>query len=106
MRGSDISSELSAELHPPDSDVVRDETLRKWEELSAEVQKSWLARLKEAGHWAEEQGEAVLKGVFFAEVAGAVGRAVGGGLSFFVGRGRRCCGEKGRGWGMGIGIGV
>ncbi len=79
VRGSDSSSELSAELHPPDSDVVRDETLRKWEELSAEAKKSWLGRLKEAGHWAEEQGEAVLKGVFFSEVAGAVGRAVGGG---------------------------
>ncbi|KAF7514441.1 hypothetical protein GJ744_000211 [Endocarpon pusillum] len=96
VRGSDSSSELSAELHPPDSDVVRDETLRRWEELSAEAQRSWLARLKEAGHWAEEQGEAVLKGVFFSEVAGAVGRACCSWLRGGGGAEREV--EKGIGW--------
>lgn len=72
------SSELSAELHPPGEDVVRDETVRKWEELSEEGKKGWLKRLKEAGHWAEEQGEAVLKGVFFSEVAAGVAGVVRG----------------------------
>lgn len=73
------SPDLSTELHPPHSHAVRDETLQKWEDLTADAKKSWLRRLKDAGHWAEEQGEAVLKGVFFSEVAGAVAQAVGGG---------------------------
>lgn len=76
VRASDSDSQLSTELHPPDSDTIKDETVRKWEDLSGEAQRSWLRRLKDAGHWAEEQGEAVLKGVFFSEVAGAVGGAV------------------------------
>jgi len=72
------SAELSTELHLPTSDIVRDETVRKWQELTEEGKRGWLKRLKQAGHWAEEQGEAVLKGVFFSEVAGAVAGAVAG----------------------------
>lgn len=74
------SLDVSTELHPAGSSSSGDEdsTVTKWEDLSTEVQKSWLKRLKDGGHWVEEQGEAVLKGVFFAEVAGAVAGAVGG----------------------------
>lgn len=79
VRHSESEVEVSTELHPVDGDAVRDETVRKWEDMSEEVKKGWLRRLKDAGHWAEEQGEAVLKGVFFSEVAAGVGRAVGGG---------------------------
>ena len=72
------SAELSTELRPADSDLVRDDTLRRWEDLTHEAKTRWLRRLKEAGHWAEEQGEAALKGVFFSELAGVVAGAVGG----------------------------
>jgi glycyl-tRNA synthetase len=71
----------SSELHAAAADaaaLVGDESLRKWDELSQDAKRGWLRRLREAGHWAEEQGEAVLKGVFFSEVAGAIAGAVGG----------------------------
>jgi hypothetical protein len=77
----DEGTDLSTELHPLDADVVREETVRKWEELSEERRGRWRTRLKEAGHWAEEQGEAVLKGVFFREVAAVVAGVVGAPLN-------------------------
>ncbi|KAH8794652.1 hypothetical protein BGZ57DRAFT_316591 [Hyaloscypha finlandica] len=52
----------------------------KWEALSREQKEKWKGKLKAAGHWAEEMGETVLKGVVFGEIAGAVGQAVAGGL--------------------------
>jgi hypothetical protein len=69
--------ELSAELHH-DLDVVKEETLRKWEELSEHEQRSWKQRLSDSGHWIEDQGEKVLKGIFFSSLAAAVGDAVAG----------------------------
>lgn len=52
---------------------------KSWEALSHEEKEGWKKRLKDAGHWAEDMGEAVLKGVVFGELAGAVGHAVRGG---------------------------
>ena len=37
-----------------------------------------LDRLLDAGEWTLEEGEAILKGVLFSGLAGAVGAAVGG----------------------------
>ena len=54
------------------------ETLKKFEDLPRPLQNKWKEKLKRAGHWAEDQGEAVLKGVFFSEVAGFVGGVVAG----------------------------
>jgi hypothetical protein len=68
---------LSAELHH-DLDVVKEETLRKWEELSEREQRNWKQRLLDSGHWIEDQGEKVLKGIFFSSLAAAVGDAVAG----------------------------
>jgi glycyl-tRNA synthetase len=70
--------ELSTEVIQNDADVVKEETLKKWEELSEQQKKSWKQRLVDAGHWAEHQGDAVLKGILFSELAGAVGQMVGG----------------------------
>lgn len=69
----DTGAELSAEILHHDFDIVKEETLKKWEELSHSQKQSWKRRLIETGHWVEEQGEKVLKGVFFSELAGAVG---------------------------------
>jgi hypothetical protein len=70
---------------PGVSDVqadVHDESLhgeaKSWEELPAKQKSLWRDRLKGAGHWAEDMGDSVFKGVLFGELAGAVGRAVGG----------------------------
>ncbi len=70
---------ISTEVIHSDADVVKQETLKKWEELSESQKKSWKQKLVDAGHWAEQQGENVLKGVLFSEIAGAVGNMVGGG---------------------------
>ncbi|KIX96835.1 uncharacterized protein Z520_07555 [Fonsecaea multimorphosa CBS 102226] len=70
--------EISTEVLQSDAEVVQKETLKKWEELSEAQKKGWKRRLIDAGHWAEHQGENVLKGILFSELAGAVGNLVGG----------------------------
>ena len=42
--------------------------VKPWEELSEHDRSWWTERLKEAGAWAVEEGEAVLNGVFFSEI--------------------------------------
>jgi glycyl-tRNA synthetase len=69
--------EISTEVIHSDAEVVKQETLKKWEELSESQKKSWKRKLVDAGHWAEQQGENVLKGILFSELAGAVGNMVG-----------------------------
>ncbi|KAJ9611524.1 hypothetical protein H2200_004708 [Cladophialophora chaetospira] len=71
--------DISTEVIHSDAQVVKDETLRKWDELSESQKKSWKRKLVDAGHWAEQQGENVLRGILFSELAGAVGNMVGGG---------------------------
>ncbi|OQV05183.1 hypothetical protein CLAIMM_09963 [Cladophialophora immunda] len=71
--------EISTEILQSDAEVVKQETLKKWEELTEAQKKGWKRRLIDAGHWAEHQGENVLKGILFSELAGAVGNMAGGG---------------------------
>ena len=68
----DTGSGLTAELHQ-DADVVKEETLKKWDDLSEHQKHGWKQRLMDAGHWAEQQGETVLKGILFTELAAAMG---------------------------------
>ncbi|KEF60546.1 uncharacterized protein A1O9_02107 [Exophiala aquamarina CBS 119918] len=70
--------EISTELRH-DADLIKEEALKKWEELSESQKKGWKRKLKDAGHWAENQGESILKGILFSELAGAVGEFVRGG---------------------------
>jgi hypothetical protein len=48
----------------------------EWEDLQPSQREAWKERLKEAGHWGEEMGEAVFKGVLFGQIAGAVGAMI------------------------------
>jgi hypothetical protein len=50
---------------------------KTWEELSAEHKEGWKKKLMDAGHWTENMGETILKGVIFGELGGAIGQAVG-----------------------------
>ncbi|KAL8644417.1 MAG: hypothetical protein Q9210_007265 [Variospora velana] len=50
---------------------------KRFEELSHKEKDVWMERLQKAGVWAKEEGEAVLKGVFFGGAAQMVGQAVG-----------------------------
>jgi hypothetical protein len=69
-------TELSTEVHESPADVLKqDATAKKWEELSKTQQQQWKEKLKKAGAWSADYGETIFKGVFFSELAGAVGRA-------------------------------
>lgn len=72
-----LGGEVSAELKH-EAQVVKEGTLKKWETLSPKEQKTWKQKLKDAGQWTEKQGETVLKGVFFGQLAGIVGEAIRG----------------------------
>lgn len=71
--GTDISHEVLPE-GGPEAALAQDANLKRWEELSAGQQRRWRERLVGAGAWSAEYGEAIFKGVFFSELAGAVGR--------------------------------
>ena len=76
--GSSREYELDTELHHSEKDLVRQGKVRKWEDLGSREKRGWLRKLEDAGVWAAEEGETVLKGIFFGELAGAVAGAVRG----------------------------
>lgn len=51
---------------------------KTWEDLPHEQRQGWKKKLSEAGHWAEEYGEGLFKGVLFSELGGLVAEAVRG----------------------------
>ena len=66
---------LSTEVHEGEHDVVKKHTeAKRWEELSNHEQKRWKEKLVSAGMWTIEEGETILKGVFFSEAGALVGR--------------------------------
>ena len=73
LRPHPSSSAFSAALHPK-----AHEEGKLWDELSHEQKERWKERLIKAGEWTVEEGEAVLKGVFFGQLGGLVGAVVGG----------------------------
>lgn len=73
------SGKLKAGFHRPGKEGSSSE-VTKFEDLSRKEKEIWKQRLKEAGVWAVDEGEAVLKGVFFGSVAGTVGAAVRGAM--------------------------
>lgn len=73
------SGKLKAGFHRPGAEGSG-AGVKKFEELSKKEKEIWKQRLREAGVWAVDEGEAVLKGVFFGSVAGAVGAAVRGAM--------------------------
>ncbi|ODH13537.1 hypothetical protein ACO22_07164 [Paracoccidioides brasiliensis] len=66
------------DLNDGDNEKAREN--RKWEDLHEHERKAWRDKLSAAGHWAIEEGEAILRGLFFGQIAGVVGGAVGGDL--------------------------
>jgi len=74
VRHDEASKALSADVR--DADTVIGETHKKWEELDQHERQTWNRRLVDAGEWAVEEGEAVLKGVFFQNIGMVVGAAV------------------------------
>jgi prolactin regulatory element-binding protein len=76
LSGSDDESKLSTEMHENSEELLRkDASAKKWEDLSKTQQERWRAKLIKAGAWSADYSETIFKGVFFSELAGAVGRA-------------------------------
>lgn len=70
----EADSSLSTEVHEGKEDIVKKHTEAKsWEELSHAERQRWKDKLVKAGMWAVEEGETILKGIFFSEAAGFVG---------------------------------
>lgn len=70
---------LSTEVHEGEHDVVRKHTeAKRWEELDTHAQRRWKQKLADAGLWTIEEGETILKGIFFSEAGALVGRVAAG----------------------------
>jgi prolactin regulatory element-binding protein len=70
----ETDGKLSTEVHERHEDVVKKHTeAKRWEELSQGEQMRWKEKLAHAGMWAVEEGEHVLKGIFFSELGGVIG---------------------------------
>lgn len=59
-----------------DDEAANAEKFRTWADLNVEDQAAWKRRLTDAGRWAADEGEAVLKGVLFGEACGQLRHAV------------------------------
>jgi len=70
-------TDVSAEVHD-DEGIVRREG-KRWEDLEEHERESWKQKLIDTGDWVADEGEAIFKGVFFGEIAGAIGQAFAGG---------------------------
>ncbi|KAF6822273.1 hypothetical protein CMUS01_11146 [Colletotrichum musicola] len=83
-----IREDAVSPTHPEDNPVprfqaaVHDEAVYgpavSWEDLSDKQKKLWKEKLARAGHWTQNMGESVFKGILFGELAGAVRQAVAG----------------------------
>lgn len=67
---------LSVDVRDPATLVKSPTEGKKWEELEEAEREGWKQRLVEAGEWAVEEGEAVLKGVLFSSLGDFVGHQV------------------------------
>ncbi|KAI8302370.1 hypothetical protein K4K61_007972 [Colletotrichum sp. SAR11_59] len=83
-----IREDAVTPTHPEENPVprfqaaVHDEAVYgpavSWDDLSAQQKKLWKEKLSKAGHWTQNMGESVFKGILFGELAGAVRQAVAG----------------------------
>jgi hypothetical protein len=75
----ELGSSLSTEVHASSEDVIKKHTEAKtWEELSHAERKRWKDKLIDAGMWTVEEGETILKSIFFGQMGGLVGQVAQG----------------------------
>ncbi|KAL2350499.1 hypothetical protein BJ546DRAFT_892023 [Cryomyces antarcticus] len=75
--GADDATLAIDTYHPSDPacEHLEHSPAKSWEQLEPHQRETWKRRLLDAGEWAAEEGETVLKGVLFSEWAGFVGAA-------------------------------
>lgn len=70
---------LSTEVHDGHEAVLRQHAQAKqWDDLSKEERNLWRKKLQDAGIWAVEEGETILKSIFFGQIGGLVGQVAQG----------------------------
>ena len=69
---------ISSHLHHSEAEILEHGNVREWDDLHEHEKSRWLKKLENAGVWATGQGETVLKGIFFGELAGVVAAAIQG----------------------------
>jgi prolactin regulatory element-binding protein len=75
----DTDGTLSTEVHDSHKAVLmKHDTAKRWDELSAEDQQLWKKKLQDAGMWAVEEGETIFKSIFFGQIGGLVGQVAQG----------------------------
>jgi len=67
---TDLKSSIKANLH--DEEVHGPHGGKTWDELTSEEREQWTKKLKDAGYWAEDYVETVLKGVLWGVVGAAL----------------------------------
>lgn len=75
----DTDGALSTEVHDGHEAVLKKhDAAKKWDELSPEDQIAWKKKLTDAGMWAVDEGETILKSIFFGQIGGLVGQVAQG----------------------------
>ncbi|KAK2880194.1 hypothetical protein FQN49_000487 [Arthroderma sp. PD_2] len=74
--GSDISAQSTVLSEDESKHGIDHSKATKWEDLPEEQREVWKKKLSDAGHWALDEGEVLLRGVLFGELAGFVGQIV------------------------------
>lgn len=70
---------LSTEIHDDHETVLKQHAkAKKWDDLSKEERKLWKRKLQDAGMWAVDEGETILKSIFFGQIGGLVGQVAQG----------------------------
>ncbi|KAF2484548.1 hypothetical protein BDY17DRAFT_240794, partial [Neohortaea acidophila] len=76
LRPDAASTGVTLDVHPDKEALLQQGNDEKhWHELGEDQKTAWKERLKHAGHWAEDEGEAIFQGILFSEYAGMVGQA-------------------------------
>jgi prolactin regulatory element-binding protein len=75
----DTDGQLDIEVHEKHEDLAEKYTeAKRWEDLSHSEQSMWKEKLAEAGRWAVDEGETILKGIFFSQAREVVGHVAQG----------------------------
>lgn len=78
IRDDPAGTGVSVDVHPDEEAVLKEHTeAKRWDELHPDQKAWWKRKLVQAGRWAEDEGETVLKGVMWSSYAGFVGEAAG-----------------------------
>lgn len=79
LRPDSSRDSVTLDVHPDKEALLEAGTDAKhWHELEEHQKASWREKLKAAGHWVEDEGETIFKGILFSEYAGMMGQAAAG----------------------------